>query len=240
MNLDNRCISEERDRDYYLAMQRWPQARAEEFRQLFRHHPLVGAEHLLDVPAGCGSLRRFCPPGTVVQQLEFSAGFGSGLPLVDPCGPWPVQPVDRVVSLAALHHIADLDGFLAQLVLVVRPGGLVHLADVGTGSPIAAFLDDFVGAWTPGGHRGYYRDWSSTAWPAALEPLRVEERSCPWRFSSLTEMESFTRQLFGLRGEPPGLLLEALRERVGWREYVDGVELSWRLSAVDLRRLPAS
>ena len=75
---------------------------------------------------------------------------------------------------------------------------------------------------------------------AALEPLRVEERSCPWRFSSLTEMESFTRQLFGLRGEPPGLLLEALRERVGWREYVDGVELSWRLSAVDLRRLPAS
>ncbi|MEB3168199.1 MAG: class I SAM-dependent methyltransferase [Synechococcaceae cyanobacterium] len=218
-------------------MRRWPAARAAEFRQLFHHHPLRSGERLLDVPSGGAYLHRFCPPGVVVEALEFSAGFGSGATLVDPFGPWPVAPADRVVCLAALHHIDPLAPFLERLAAAVRPGGLVHLADVGLGCPIATFLDVFVDAWTPGGHRGHYRDWSRQVWPPALLPLVVEERACPWRFRSLDEMEAFTRELFALRGEPPGALRSALAESVGWRAVTGGVELAWRLSAVDLRRI---
>jgi SAM-dependent methyltransferase len=217
-------------------MRRWPTVRAEEFAQLFRRHPLQPGERLLDVPAGGGYLARFCPPGVTVDALEFCDGFGRGATAVDPFGPWPVPAADRVVCLAALHHIDPLAPFLERLVDAVRPGGLVHLADVGRGSPIATFLDGFVDAWTPGGHRGHYRDWGRVPWPARLEPLVVEERACPWRFRSLAEMEAFTRQLFALRGDPPGALRAALAESVGWRQESDGVTLAWRLTAVDLRR----
>ncbi len=156
--------------------------------------------------------------------------------MVDPLGAWPVAPADRVICLAALHHIDPLEPFLERLAAAVRPGGLVHLADVGLGSPIAGFLDGFVHAWTPGGHRGHYRDWSRQRWPTALQPLGVEERSCPWRFRSEEEMEAFSRLLFALRGDPPGALRAALAEQVGWRRGSAGVELAWRLTAVDLRR----
>jgi SAM-dependent methyltransferase len=240
MSADYACVFSGRGRSYQAAMRRWPDARAEEFRQLFRNYPLTVGERLLDVPAGGGYLLRFCPPGIRVDSLEFSDAFrepsGVAPVLVDPLGPWPVAPADRVICLAALHHIAPLEPFLERLATAVRPGGLVHLADVGLGSPIAAFLDGFVDAWTPGGHRGHYRDWSQQRWPETLQPLRVEERPCPWRFRSEEDMEAFTRQLFALRGDPPGALRSALAERVGWRRGSAGVELDWRLTAIDLRR----
>jgi hypothetical protein len=49
-------------------------------------------------------------------------------------------------------------------------------------------------------------------------------------------MEAFTRLLFALRGDPPGALLSVLAEQVGWRSGSAGVELAWRLTAIDLRR----
>jgi SAM-dependent methyltransferase len=240
MNRDYAAIFSERGRSYHAAMRCCPEARAEEFRQLFTHHPLRAGERLVDVPSGGGYLHRFCPPGVAVESLEFSAHFGPGPTLVEPAGPWPLAPADRAICLAALHHIDPLGPFLEQLVAAVRPGGLIHLADVGLASPIAAFLDGFIDAWTPGGHRGHYRDWERLVWPAGLTPLRVEERACPWRFASVEEMEAFARRLFGLRGEPPGTLRQALARQVGWRRLASGeVELAWRLTFVDLRRLGA-
>jgi SAM-dependent methyltransferase len=249
MAVDYASVFAVRGRSYHAAMQRWPDARAEEFRQLFRNSSLRDGERLLDVPAGGGYLARFCPPGVRVDSLEFSQAFLDGrhprdihrphqdrLTVVDPLGAWPLASADRAICLAALHHIDPLEPFLDRLAAAVRPGGLVHLADVGLGSPIAGFLDGFVHAWTPGGHRGHYRDWSRIAWPPGLRPLRVEERACPWRFRSLEEMEAFTRLLFGLQGDPPGALRTALAEAVGWRRDGDGVALAWRLTAVDLRR----
>jgi SAM-dependent methyltransferase len=249
MAIDYASVFTVRGRSYQAAMRRWPDARAQEFRQLFQNYSIQPGERLLDVPAGGGYLTRFCPPGIRVDSLEFSEAFldspnasdtqgdgGDRPTVVDPLGPWPVAPADRVICLAALHHIDPLEPFLERLAAAVRPGGLVHLADVGLGSPIAAFLDGFVDAWTPGGHRGHYRDWSRQRWPAALQPLQVEERSCPWRFRSEEDMEAFSRLLFALRGDPPGALRAALAERVGWRGDSAGVELAWRLTAVDLRR----
>lgn len=58
----------------------------------------------------------------VGRRIRFVVADGADLPFAD-------ASFDAVVSMNALHHIRNLDGVLDEVVRVLRPGGLVLLAD---------------------------------------------------------------------------------------------------------------
>jgi SAM-dependent methyltransferase len=211
-----------------------PQARDLEFRQLFLRSLPGRAEKILDVPRLGGYLARACPDLGPVLCLDFAPPVHAGVQQVDPLGPWPVPKADRLVSLAALHHLEDLEGFLANACRHLLPGARIHLGDVAAGSPIAGFLDDFVGLHTPTGHRGFYRTFHTLLYPAPLRLLHVEERPCPWRFACEAEMVAFCRRLFYLQEVSDAAILAALRQRIGVEHRGGAVWLRWHLTYVDL------
>ena len=230
---------------YQQAMLGVPRARTLEYEQLFHAHPLQAGEHLLDVPSGGGYLAKHLDATlkvpALVRSLEFTPGFDPDVEVVDPHTPWPVaaSSMQRCICLAALHHIHDLDGFLANATNVIRPFGLLHLADVLPGSGIMHFLEQFVDRHTSTGHRGIYRNFQQLHWPSNLEVLTIETRPCPWYFDSRQQMLHFCQQLFGMDKSCQPCLEQALEDYIGIQHRGKGVELQWSLSYADLRRRPA-
>jgi SAM-dependent methyltransferase len=229
---------------YQRAMQTVPKARALELDQLFAAQPLQVGEHLLDVPSGGGYLAKHLQatmqPTVQVRHLEFTPGFDPGVEVVDPDGHWPVAAasMERCICLAALHHIQDPNELLLNITNVVRPLGLIHLADVIPGSGSMHFLEHFVDRHTSTGHRGIYRDFRELIWPSNLEVLTIETRACPWRFDSRQQMLHFCQLLFGLDDSCQPQLEQALEHDIGVSHRHGGVELQWSLSYADLRRRP--
>ena len=224
------AIFDRRGSLYHQAMARAPRARDTEFAQLFTHCPLAANERLIDVPSGGGYLGQFLQrsqPDTPLQvvNLDFSTGFGPIPQIVDPYGVWPLDRgcADRVVCLAATHHIQHLEKLLDN----------VRQADVRPDSGIATFLDTFVDRHTSTGHCGNYRDFERLSLPSWLEILAVQTRPCAWRFDTVQQMLLFCHSLFGLEQDDFDGLEEVLRSRVGVRESDAGVELLWELSYLD-------
>ncbi|KRB44434.1 bifunctional 2-polyprenyl-6-hydroxyphenol methylase/3-demethylubiquinol 3-O-methyltransferase UbiG [Phenylobacterium sp. Root700] len=234
MNLEYGDIFETRGRPYHRAMTRQPQARRREFEQLFARRPLGAGETILDLPAGGGYLQTMVPDGCLVEGYELSAGFGGRETVLDPAEPWPLDRFDRVVCLAALHHIEDKAGFLGKLISHTAPGGVLHAADVAQDAPIAAFLDDFVGRFNVTGHEGAYLDRRTFEQVEGAQIAAYEERDCPWAFETEAAMLEFCADLFGLTACPPDELLAALKRYVGIADGAGGPVLNWRLTYVDL------
>ena len=218
-------------------------ARDCEFNQLFSRLPCRASERIIDAPAGGAYLQDFLHrsnPGKQPQfvNLEFTPGFSQRPSIVDPYGDWPVELgwADRAICLAASHHIVNLQALLDNFFRYTRPGGLIQLADVEPGSGIARFLDGFVDAYTPSGHRGLYRSFHDFAWPAWMTVLSVERRLCPWWFDSESQMLHFCMNLFGLDAAALAGLRDALDRDVGIVSHGDAVALQWQLVYVDARR----
>ena len=131
---------------YDRAMQRCPDARAEEFTQALKavnpSPPMVVA----DVPSGGGYLRRYLPKGCTWTGHEPCASFTRHGALADPGVPllplpWADHSIDTAFTLAGVHHIDDKRPLFAELFRVVKPGGKLVVSDVAEGSIVAKFLD---------------------------------------------------------------------------------------------------
>lgn len=231
--MEYKDIFRHRGESYDLAMKKYPEARNKEFEQLFYKIPLKKEETVLDIPALGGYLKKYCLQDTNVIFLDFSQSI-NGVNVVSPYEKWNIQPVDRIVCLAAIHHIQNLDLFLKNLCSHVKVNGLIHIADVSINSKISKFLDDFVGPNTSTGeHKGNYYDWRKINFPNNLNIVNIEERYCPWVFQSESEMIEYCRLLFDLRNINDKEILSALKAYVG----IENNQIDWHLTYVDLQKL---
>ena len=231
-------IFRHRGESYDLAMKKYPNARKKEFEQLFYKIPLKKNETILDVPALGGYLKKYCLPDTNVLFLDFSQSI-NGVDVVSPYEKWNIEPVDRLVCLAAVHHIENLNYFLQNLSLHVKKNGFVHIADVSISSRISKFLDDFVGPNTSTGeHKGNYYDWKKIDFPKSLQVIDIEERHCPWAFQSESEMIEYCKLLFDLKSVSHNEVLSALKQYVGIENNNNNnnnsAQIKWHLTYVDL------
>ena len=131
-----------------------------------RHLAGSPCERVLDVGAGTGTgtvalLQRL--PDAHVTALDLSSelldrlaqraedlGLGDrvGLVAVDLDEAWPaLAPVDLVWASSSLHHFADPDRALAQVLGVLRPGGVLAVLEM---DAFPRFLPDDVGLGRPG------------------------------------------------------------------------------------------
>lgn len=235
-------IFESRGSLYHDAMMSCPTARDAEFSSLFDHVPLKAGECLVDVPSGGGYLKAFLerkmPISTpFVHNFELTSGFGANSTVVNLDSSWPiaVSSADRLVCLAAAHHIQDLSPLYVNVQNVLKSGGFFHLADVAPGSGVQRFLETFVDRYTLGGHRGFYRNFFNEAPPPGFDLVDVSLRDCPWVFESVDQMLNFCDGLFGLQSCSKAELEFALRDCIGVETHARGVTLCWKLVYVDMR-----
>jgi len=146
---------------------------------------------------------------------------------------------DLIVSLAALHHVANKQGFFSAALDSLSPGGWFCVGDVPAGSRIARFLDNYVGRHSGMGHAGDYLENEPSrylAWTGEkAEMTRCEVSPCPWRFADTASLAAFCRDLFGLNNLTDTELTDALDQQIGLSVTGQGVTLNWELLYLQFR-----
>lgn len=223
---------------YDRAMQRWPDARAEDFLVPLAWLAPTAGETVLDVPAGGGYLARHLPAGCRWLGHEPCAGFGaaaSGPPAAELL-PLPCQDVsvDAAISIAGVHHLDDKRPLYRELRRVVRPGGRLLLADVHEDSAVARFLDGFVGCHNTTGHSGHYLGPRTLAEldGAGWRVRRAERVGLAWLFDDRAALVAFCRMLFDMPAVPDAELLGAVDRVLGCRARGGRVAMAWELFLV--------
>lgn len=233
-------IFEQRAHLYHRAMTLFPRARDEEFARVVEWAGLAGDNEVVcDMPAGGGYLRPYAPATTLIH-IETSHAFarlcrmngGSNVSL----GSFAAVPlrsgsVQRVISLAALHHVEDHASFFDEAYRILTPGGRLCIADVRRNSPAHRFLDAFVHAHSSLGHRGNYIDAATRERLERCGFTRVEytTMSYSWRFACAADMASYCQLLFGIDGATSDELLAAIGEGPGFQLVSEGCLLNWEL-----------
>lgn len=193
---------------------RWPDARADERDALLARLSLSPEHVVLDAPSAHGYVARAIPGAHRLVCVEPVPAFARYLATLLPAArtleaalsyvPLPAASVDRVCSLAGLHHV-DKRRALLELRRVLRPGGRIALAEVFEDSPPARFLNGPVSRLRPPlGHHG--RFWRAGQCAAALRDAgfssaREEIVAGTWRFSSREDAVSYCRFLLQLQGD---------------------------------------
>jgi len=225
----------ERGSSYDRAMRSHPEARRAEFRQVVEAASLLPGHLVGDVPAGGGYLRAHLPEGVRWVGHEPCASFGAAVAHGATGGilpfPWQDASLDRVISLAGVHHHEDKRPFHAEVRRVLVRGGLYALSDVAAGSPVATFLDGYVGERNGTGHEGHYLGEGSRADLAAagFAVVSDEARRFHWVAPDRDSLADFCIGLFSLSGTSRGSFLGAAEQLLGVDEVPGGVGLRWEL-----------
>lgn len=143
-----------------------------------------------------------------------------------------------VVGLAGLHHSEDIPATLAECLRILRPGGLFAVCDVEAGSAVASWLNGYVDAHNRQGHRGTFltrAELEALLAATGFEEVDVERRDVPWRFPSLWHLGRFFKGLFALEVQETEITA-AVRDRLGVRAVVHGIEVPWTLLYARARR----
>ena len=234
-------IFDARGSAYDRAMQRWPDARREDFQVPLGWLDPKPGETIVDVPAGGGYLRGYLPESCHWFGHEPCASFREGepasgtdlLPL-----PWPDGFADAAISVAGVHHLDDKRPLFCELGRVVAEGGRFVLADVHQDSAVRRFLDGFVGRYNSTGHAGCYlgvrtlEDLRETAWVVE----RAERVPFCWWFADRESLAGYCRMLFDMRDIEEESVLAGVEQYLGLNYRNGAVGMNWELFLVLARR----
>ncbi len=236
-------IFEARGHLYNEAGSRCPQARERERATLLDLLAPRAGEVICDAPAGGGyvadGIRARLGDQVRVICVEPARRFARA---IDPAFEIRHDPldaltlaeasVDAVASLAGLHHFADKLPTFREWARVVRPGGRVAVADVQAETDVAAFLNIFVDAWTPGGHAGLFLqpgELSASLSSVGFQPIHEELHEVPWEFPDEATMATFCRTLFGLTQATVEQVHAGMKDYLRVETTATGVRFLWRL-----------
>lgn len=231
---------------YQRAMADFPHARDAEFALVVDVLD-PGPATVFDMPAGAGYLRAYLPADKRYVAVEPVGYFFDRCPTDPGAGriQSPVEAVDApdgsadaIVSLAGLHHAPDLLAIFRECHRLLRPGGMLVVADVAEGSPPDHFLNVYVHENNPTGHEGRFLD-------AATAPLLHEAGfriiadalvPVPWRFAAAGDAGSYCTSLFGIEGRAPDEVAGAMTKIVGTVADAEGFRVDWSLRRIICRK----
>lgn len=236
-------IFSQRSRSYHDAMMRVPRAREAEFRAVL--DPVEDSSGIVcDMPSGGGYLANYLAAGMryvgvepvkeFVDSHPLELGRALNVPITDV--PLPDGSVDYVISLAGLHHEESLSDVFREMRRLVRESGRVIIADIAVNTPPAGFLNGFVARNNPLGHDGRFLDSSTTGLLEAAGLVVIDDAllHLPWEFDSPEQAGEFCRDLFGIVGLSPSVIIEALKSEIGFDG--PGVCLRWSLRRLICKR----
>lgn len=234
-------IFKKRARQYHKAMELCPQARVNEFSLAVKHLNVSPGMTLLDVPSGGGYLKQYVPIEKVNYVfVESSNDFAIRCPVDDHSCTFltnlmelPLLPksADRILSLAAVHHIENKQNFFLQCFDLLKDDGLLVIGDVDEGSKMAGFLNSFVNDYNSMGHKGLFlsEHTGNMLESIGFEIVLNEYEPFFWKFQSRSKAITFFRDLFGLDLASDDEILSGIEEYLGFSEDVDSVNINWGL-----------
>jgi SAM-dependent methyltransferase len=228
---------------YHRAMTLYPEARREEFRLVSQLAQVEHGQIVCDLPSGGGYLNAFLPPTAKVIHVETSEVFatlcrlnGRSNVLLSALDRLPFQPssVDRVISLAALHHVDDKSSLFRESYRILRRGGMLCIADVWAGSSVADFLDGFVNDYNSMGHKGAYIDAGTAAQlhQAGFTIARHSMARFPWKFESIATMTRFVQLLFGVDRATEPEIIHFADKHLGFWPGRNRAYVTWELCLI--------
>ncbi|MCV6590311.1 MAG: class I SAM-dependent methyltransferase [Marinobacterium sp.] len=233
-------IFDRRGQMYHEAMLHWPDARQQEFTLPLSLLNLQPGDYLVDLPSGGGYLQRYLADEINLHCLESSQVFADycqqhgfsvslfhehNLPLAD-------GSVDKLLSIAGIHHIVDKQPLFNEIHRVIRPDGLLCIADVETGSAVAGFLDDVVDRYSETGHRGYFLDHNTlqALAEAGFCQLKQQRLHYQWQFPDEEALLRYCWLLFGLEKARLGDVKAGLQQYLNIESPPEGgARLEWQL-----------
>lgn len=236
-------IFEARGDHYNEAGRIQPRARDVERRLLIRLLRVKPHHVICDAPAGGGyladGLRPLVARASQIICVEPSRTFAAG---IDPSfkahvAPLDAMPIaeatlDRVGSLAGLHHLADKAPFFREAHRLLKPGGRFAVGDVLAGTPVARFLNGAVNRYSSTGHHGrFLRSGEASALlrTAGFTRIREEHHEYWWTFESDEQMVRYCQSLFGLTRATQRQVHAALKAAFAIQTGSHETRLPWSL-----------
>jgi len=140
--------------------------------------------------------------------------------------------VDRVACLAGLHHQGDKLRFLREARRVLKPGGLIVVADVREGTGPARFLNEAVNRWSDMGHDATFLDGCglrSLLESAGFGDVVAEDESYTWDLPDEDALVEYCRLLFRMTRATSADVREELHRYLRVDLDDSGARLHWSL-----------
>ena len=239
---DYKDIFNQRGNLYHQAMLDYPNARRKEFEAAIDLLALADGQILCDVPSGGGYINNFIDKAVKIISIETSAEFircaeerdrkvssmvceeVSNIPLT-------TATIDRVISLAGLHHVKHQIEFYREAYRLLKPKGMIGIVDVLLGSNVDGFLNIFVDAHSAMGHQGDFlgKHTLSELSVAGFEITHAALQKYTWQFDSVASMVRCCKLLFGIDRADDANILTGIEQFLGYKIERDRCLMNWEL-----------
>ena len=212
--MDYDIVFQKRAGDYNYATQTYPNVLSNELSTAASMVDAKPNEVIVNIPGACEDISKYLPDSVIYKPYETNKTFSllRGIPYSANFEiPENDNSVDKVISLASLHHSTDDERrvFYKTVYRCLKPGGKLIIGDVLLGSPQDKWLNEFVNKYN--GHNGKF--WSEEDKELMVGfSVKTEMKHYPWAFSSQTEMIDFCKHLFGLKNASDSEIAEGLQK----------------------------
>ncbi len=228
---------------YNQATDYCPDARKNERDELLSRLDLEPGLSLCDAPAGGGyvadgiaelypdELDVICMEPTfslarrLIKKHRGIIGNMESIPLRN-------NSVDRVSSLAGLHHLPDKQVFFNETARIMKPGGLIVVADVQAETNPARFLNDSVDRYSETGHEGIFLqagELSARLRDAGYTGVNEELVTYTWNFPDHESLVFFCKTLFGMTLATLRQVDDEIRSSLNVTVHNNSAHLEWSL-----------
>jgi hypothetical protein len=235
--MDYNKTFESRCEAFKYAMETYPHVMAHELRTAIEMCDIQSNDTLLNIPAACIPLSNFFiqkPKAYIEYETNKKFGDLMRIPHAE-FYDIPERPtsVSKIISLASLHHATQEErrAFYVEARRILDPSGALIIGDVLADSPQARWLNIFVDAHNPAGHKGIF--WSEND-SALLEEtgfaVQVVKKQYTWDFKSRQEMIDFCHNLFGLTNATDETIESGIQTHLSPVFNDDGsIQIPWQL-----------
>lgn len=230
---DYQQIFQKRANDYHYAMQKYPNARDNEFESLISTVDFSRIKNVLDVPSGGGYLKKYLPKNIELISADFSEGFtNQEIQLVNPTQfSYCDNSFDLVLSLSGLHHLNDVPKFVNECLRVLKENGSFIFSDVKKDTAVDFFLNEFVNKYNSLGHNGmFFTENSFNDFPLLQQKIvRTQYNQYPFVFKDKSEMICFFSHFFGLDKANENIIYDGICDILGITTTENNLEVNWGL-----------
>lgn len=216
--MEYKAAFKNRNVQYETAVEKHDGVLRQEFETAVAALDLKPSETLVNIPSGGNPLYTHIDPSLNIHYIPFEPmkdhSEFSNIPL-------PSNSIDKIITLASFHHVhREREDTLKEFHRILKPSGMLVIADVIEGTKQAEWLNGFVNEYNPNGHNGLFLTQSDTTL-AQKTGFKVEccIHTYDWLFKSDEQAVNFTKNLFGLNLlQDDTLLLQALKDRLDYKD----------------------